>query len=303
MRPFVAKDAVCPCWLRCCAALRQMEERVGPRPQNRTWREEYVMMNVRDSELEDPHGFDVDLEIDFYSSGSGSLKHVLEDKVREINHKLNLGWCRDHAEMIVVPSPVMAFMESLNDKTPTFAATAYTLLDVMFASAMLLPHTAVPGVYASLSDDLDVGISRYSSGWHSDYLEALGIGGSFIAIGGAIGFDPTAEMFPDEEGMYTYDPTEDMEGEALVTYDPRFNAVVDADILRIVCRPADALGYHAPIFYPEPEDLDGFPSRDTYFVPENTTVTLERIDEAGEWEVLGLKVRRRLFTVSVTFGC
>ena len=31
------------------------------------------------------------------------------------------------------------------------------------------------------------------------------------------------------------------------------------------------------------------------------TMTLEKVEEPGEWEVLGHKVQRRLFTVSVTY--
>ena len=36
-------------------------------------------------------------------------------------------------------------------------------------------------------------------------------------------------------------------------------------------------------------------------LPPMATVTLEQIDEPGEWEVRGLRVQRRLYTVSVSY--
>ena len=42
-------------------------------------------------------------------------------------------------------------------------------------------------------------------------------------------------------------------------------------------------------------------SGDTYHLPPLATVTLESVQEAGEWEVRGLRVQRRLFVVRVSF--
>ena len=36
-------------------------------------------------------------------------------------------------------------------------------------------------------------------------------------------------------------------------------------------------------------------------MPPLATVTLEKVQQPGEWEVCGLKVQRRLFTVSVSY--
>ena len=38
-----------------------------------------------------------------------------------------------------------------------------------------------------------------------------------------------------------------------------------------------------------------------YDMPPLATVTLEKVEQPGEWEVCGHKVQRRLFTVSVTY--
>ena len=55
--------------------------------------------------------------------------------------------------------------------------------------------------------------------------------------------------------------------------------------------PTDADGYHSLIQVLEI----------SYQMPPLATVTLEKVEEPGEWEVLGHKVQRRLFTVRVTW--
>ena len=55
-----------------------------------------------------------------------------------------------------------------------------------------------------------------------------------------------------------------------------------------------------------PTDADGYHSLVQvgwcgYHMPPLATVTLEKVEEPGEWEVCGHKVQRRLFTVRVAF--
>ena len=54
---------------------------------------------------------------------------------------------------------------------------------------------------------------------------------------------------------------------------------------------ADADGYHSLV---QTENS-------SYNMPPLATVTLESVQQPGEWEVLGHKVQRWLFTVSVTY--
>ena len=42
-------------------------------------------------------------------------------------------------------------------------------------------------------------------------------------------------------------------------------------------------------------------TEDVYALPPLSTVTLEEIKEAGEWEANGRRVRRRLFVVGVSY--
>ena len=56
--------------------------------------------------------------------------------------------------------------------------------------------------------------------------------------------------------------------------------------------PADADGFHTFIPWNRMGD---------HYLPPMATVTLEKIDEPGEWEVRGLRVKRRLYTVSASY--
>ena len=65
----------------------------------------------------------------------------------------------------------------------------------------------------------------------------------------------------------------------------------NSDVVCFRSAPADADGYHSLI-----QDTE-----DSYELPPLATVTLERVQQPGEWEVCGQRVRQRLFTVSVSF--
>ena len=65
----------------------------------------------------------------------------------------------------------------------------------------------------------------------------------------------------------------------------------DSDVVCFRSAPADADGYHSLI------RTRGA----SYQMPPLATVTLESVQQPGEWEVEGGKVQQRLFTVSVSF--
>ena len=65
----------------------------------------------------------------------------------------------------------------------------------------------------------------------------------------------------------------------------------DSDVVCFRSAAADADGYHSLV-----ETAFG-----SYNMPPLATVTLEKVEQPGEWEVCGLKVQRRLFTVSVSY--
>ena len=98
---------------------------------------------------------------------------------------------------------------------------------------------------------------------------------------------PSANTFPDDEGIYKgfYVSRTGLSGGEQTL------ELQDSDIVCFRSAPSDADGYHSLIQTGEA----------TYEMPPRATVTLEKVQQPGEWEVLGHKVQRRLFTVSVTY--
>ena len=101
------------------------------------------------------------------------------------------------------------------------------------------------------------------------------------------------KFFPDDEGIYK-GVTVNTGGEC--TYE-----LQDSDIVCFRSAPSDADGYHSLVHT----------GGDTYEMPPLATVTLEKVQQPGEWEVrvrddddefLSLKVQRRLLTVRVTWN-
>ena len=98
---------------------------------------------------------------------------------------------------------------------------------------------------------------------------------------------PSANTFPDDEGIYKgfYVSRTGLSGGEQTL------ELQDSDIVCFRSAPSDADGYHSLIQTGEA----------TYEMPPRATVTLEKVQQPGEWEVLGHKVQRRLFTVSVSY--
>ena len=88
-------------------------------------------------------------------------------------------------------------------------------------------------------------------------------------------------FFPDDKGYYVCHNTGGVHAFELQ----------DSDVVCFRSAAADKDGYHSLI-------RTGGAG---YQMPPLATVTLEKVEEPGEWEVCGHKVQRRLFTVSVSY--
>ncbi len=109
---------------------------------------------------------------------------------------------------------------------------------------------------------------------------SLGLG--LVTNGNAMGETADSGCFPDEKGYYVY-----------VNRGGELTAQLqNSDVVCFRSAPADADGYHSLI------RVNGI---GTYVMPPLATVTLASVQQPGEWEVCGHKVKRRLFTVSVSY--
>ena len=102
-----------------------------------------------------------------------------------------------------------------------------------------------------------------------------------VTNGVAKGLLPTSYSFPNAEGFHVGVNTDGKE-----TFE-----LIESDVVCFRSAPADADGYHSLIQTDWTQ----------YALPPLATVTLERVQQPGEWEVCGQRVRQRLFTVSVTY--
>ena len=78
--------------------------------------------------------------------------------------------------------------------------------------------------------------------------------------------------------------------DGLMVYELQQSAVV-----RFVSRPTDYQGHHSLV----PTSDDG--GETVFDLPVLSLVTLEALEEAGEWTANGFRVRQRCYTVSVTW--
>ena len=107
------------------------------------------------------------------------------------------------------------------------------------------------------------------------------VGVSFVTNGVVLAAFPNANNFPDDKGFYKA-----ANNDGTLTYQ-----LQDSDIVCFRSAPTAADGYHSLIQT----------GHSGYSTPPCATVTLEKVEQPGEWEVCGQKVQRRLFTVSVTY--
>ena len=304
-----AASVQCICWLRCLAGLRNIENIIGPKPEH-NWRRELVELHLKAEALASPTYFDDPAFQDDrryeYEHGLLSYNKQLEGGEEAIQYCVDCGgWTREGAIFIdmlgggdsAITWSIHPDRLSKRDKQ-RFAATIHMLFDVIFVAAWQAP-TVCELVYASLCNDSQTGLTHVDEVYMPEELLALGVGNSVVVAGGW-GSPACADNFRDEHGIWTYDPTPDSPDGF---NDADYHAL-DADIIAFRCRPPDRFGFHAPVRHPRPPMTSaGYPCIDEYLLPPHTTITLEHVAQPGEWVVRGLRVKRRLFTVSVTFGC
>ena len=85
--------------------LRALEEIIGPPPEDRTWRDEWVDINQKTAAL---RGWPVPTEEQLTGDGKFSLEKKLQNYSFQVEYKLRLGWDREDAEAHVALSGVTA---------------------------------------------------------------------------------------------------------------------------------------------------------------------------------------------------
>ena len=274
-----AAGCVCHAWAQVWQALPLTTRRaVGLKPKNHTWRQEWIDAYVERGRIEGkswPRAM-------FEAGGISSVEAMIEYYGAAIRWKVSIGWSLEQAEPYTVISACLAapLAAAMRERSPRYAACTHSVCDALAAQAKRL-DVVVPPVYCNLTGMF--GLSTLDPRWELLQQPGASVGISFVIDGLCQADLPDLQVFPDEEGFYVH--MDYGEGDVY--------ELQDSDVVCFRGAPPDADGsYHSLI------PITSFGS---HALPPLATATLESIQQPGEWEVCGQRVRRRLLTVSVTY--
>ena len=201
-----------------------------------------------------------------------------------IDWKVQNGWPREQASAFSVLSAYLpaSIAAAVKERSPRYAASTHILCEAMSTAAKRLKPTDVaPLVYWNLTGRF--ALSKEDPAWEAllsikDNSEA---GFSFLTNGIARGNMADSNSFPDDKGYYM---AVNLGGQVVME-------LTESDIVCFKSAPTDGDGYHSFIQT----------SGASYMMPPLATVTLEKVQQPGEWYACGYKVQRRCYTVSITY--
>ena len=254
-----------------------IERAVGPKPEGRTWRDEWVDAWMERGKLQ---GFEF-TRPDFEAGGDTSIEQCIQNVKTPIQWQVDNGWAREQAEAYTVISVAIAapLAAAVRDRSDRYAASTHVVCEALAEQARRLTEAAPP-VYWNLTGTF--GLATGDPAREALLRPGAAVGLGFVTNGLGAGSVANDDIFADEEGYRAY-----MNYGGNITYE-----LIDSDVVCFRSAPTDADGYHSLVR-----------GNDTgaHALPPMATVTLEKVEEAGEWEANGKRVRRRLFTVGVTY--
>ena len=254
-----------------------IERAVGKKPEGRTWREEWADAYMERFKLE---GYDYNDRSEFEAGGSLSIEKCIKDMAANIKWKVDHGWPQEQAEAYQVIGACLAapLAAAVRERSDRYAASTHVVCDALAQRAKQMTEAA-PLVYVNLTGKF--GLATDDPAWEALMQPGASAGLGFVSNGVVMASPATARTFPDDKGYYKCFNRDGKE-----TFE-----LQDSDVVCFRSAAADADGYHSRVQ----------PSGGAYDLPPLATVTLEKVEQPGEWEVCGHKVQRRLFTVSVSY--
>ena len=209
-----------------------------------------------------------------------SIEKMIKNLAPSIEWKVDHGWPQEQAEAYTVIGSCLGapLAASVRDRSDRYAASTHVMCDVLAQRAKQMTEAA-PLLYYDLTGK--VGLATVDPAWKALTQPGASAGLGFVTNGVVQGDTADSGCFPDDKGFYKCVNTG-----GKMTFE-----LQDSDVVCFRSAVADADGYHSLI-----NTGDG-----SYAMPPLATVTLEKVQQPGEWEVRGHKVQRRLFTVRVTF--
>ena len=281
---------VCKTWHSLWLKLGCAVQAVGSKPAGRTWQDEYVDMWTERGRLESAREWP---RSQFEAGGVNSIEAWLRNLAAHVQWKVDHGWPRADAEAYTliascVGAPLAAAVRERSDR---YAASTHAVCDALAQRARQVTEAAPP-VYWNLTGKFGLATDDPAFAALAQPGASAGLG--LVTNGVAKGDKPNLNNFPTQficlKGRYPVTYAEGyhtrVQTGTEVTYE-----LQKGDVVCFRSAPADADGYHSLIQTKE----------DRYELPPLATVTLERVQPPGEWEVCGQRVRQRLLTMSVSF--
>jgi len=253
-----------------------VDRAVGPKPTDRTWRDEWVNACLEQNQLSgESHP-----RSDYESGGSDSIDKKVHDFAASIQWKVDNGWPREQAEAYTVVTTCIAapLAAAVHERSGRYAVSSHVLCEV-FSEQVKRATAVAPNIYANLTGAF--GLVTGDLAWEALLQTDVEVGLSLTTNGVAEGHPASAKSFPDAEGFRV----------GINIGGKEIYELQESDVVCFQSATSAADGYHSLIRVNE---------LGTSALPPFATVTVEKIEEAGQWEVNGHRVRRRLFTVSVT---
>jgi hypothetical protein len=256
---------------------------VGPAPEDRTWRDEWVALGLERAKIEGTS--DVARNVpasNFESGGPDSVDSILKDENTAIAHRVAHGWPRHHAEAYTLlracaASPIAA---AIAEPSSRHAAATHALCAALTDAGSRQAKRPAPICYKHLTGKY--GLATEDSAWKVVIGATAGV--TLTTNGVTSAFDEP-RAFPKEGGDF----------HQLIARGGRqvWEAVV-----------SDVVAFRSA--RPDGESLRSMISTGgttVFALPPLAKVTVTKVQEAGEWRAgkSGPTLRRRLFTVTVAF--
>ena len=255
---------------------------VGRKPEDRTWRDEWRAAYTADRLHQNKPPPDAEM----FATGSASIEAKLKDKQPSIAYKVEtLGWPQDLAEgfqlltsYVVVPLSE-AMLEGRKSGVPCtqFAASTHFICEAVSTIAKGLSVPA-PLCYRNLTGKF--GLADDFEEWRLLLDDGRAVPGhSFLTASIGTAYSK-AEHLTTADGIFT------------IWANGGWMPQTDSPVVSFVSKGQDADGLHTLIADNE---------FGAYRLPPMATITIDAVYPPGEGEAYGVKVKSKLFVVSLSY--
>ena len=298
-----------PCPMRSLRTWESLVSIVGPPTEKSAWRSEYRELDI-EQDLQFGEGYHDPSMLWLYEEGQAcsiAARLALGHHAKAIAWCVDAGWDEEDAcaYTIIFNYGRGALCSALFAGSAKFAASSHAVDRALYGACVRSASAVAPDCYVNLVGAW--GLSEVDPAWdalttfddvldNSDVTDSRRqqlvsgmVGTSFHTWGVSGAERADSSSFPADEGGHCRGIHVPITYETHTAWECQ-----EGPVVRFVSRPT----------IPNRAMRSLAQTSETAFdVPPQALVTLERVDEAGEWEVLdGLRPECRLFTVSVEYG-